>query len=329
MFDVRRREFMALLGGVTAWPVAARAQQATPPARVGLLAFGQELASPLFGAFRDEMRKLGHVEGRSYVLEFRSARGDPDRLQSVAGELAQIPVDVIVTDSGAASMAAKKATVSVPIVMGVISDPVELGLVASLARPGGNVTGFSIISPQLGTKRLALLKEAVPDAKVVGILMNSASPVTGAQQLAPIRDAAALVDIALVVGEARSADTIPGAIDQLVASRISALMVLADAVFFNQRRLIVERAAANRLPGMYPEREYAEVGGLLAYGPSVPDNFRRAAGYVARILRGAKPGDLPIEQPTRFKLVINLKAAKALGLTVPPSLLATADEVIE
>jgi putative tryptophan/tyrosine transport system substrate-binding protein len=173
------------------------------------------------------------------------------------------------------------------------------------------------------------LKEAVPDANVVGILMNPASPVTGAQQLTPIRDAAALVDIALVVGEARSADTIPGAIDQLVASRISALMVIADGVFFNQRRLIVERAAANRLPDMYPEREYAEAGGLLAYGPSVPDNFRRAAGYVARILRGEKAGDLPIEQPAKFELVINLKTAKALGLTVPLPLLARADEIIE
>jgi putative ABC transport system substrate-binding protein len=327
---MRRREFITLIGGAAAaWPLAARAQQATQLARVGLLAFGQELASPLFGAFRDEMRKLGHVEGRSYVLEFRSARGDPDRLQSAAGELAQIPVDVIVTDSGAASIAAKKVTVSVPIVMGVVSDPVELGLVASLARPGGNVTGFSIISPQLGTKRLALLKEAVPDAKVVGILMNPASPVTGAQQLTPIRDAAALVDIALVVGEARSADTIPGAIDQLVASRISALMVIADGVFFNQRRLIVERAAANRLPDMYPEREYAEAGGLLAYGPSVPDNFRRAAGYVARILRGEKAGDLPIEQPAKFELVINLKTAKAIGIAIPPALPLLADGVIE
>jgi putative tryptophan/tyrosine transport system substrate-binding protein len=329
MFEIRRREFITLLGGAAVgWPWTAHAQQ-PQPARVGLLAFGQGLASPLFGAFRDEMRKLGHVEGRSYVLEFRSARGDPDGLQSAAGELAQIPVDVIVTDSGAASIAAKKATGSVPIVMGVISDPVELGLVASMARPGGNITGFSIISPQLGTKRLALLKEAVAATKVVGILMNPASPVTSAQQLAPIRDAAALIDIALVVGEARNADTIPGAIEQLVARRISALMVIADGVFFNHRRLIVERAAANRLPGMYPEREYAEAGGLLAYGPSVPDNFRRAAGYVARILRGEKAGDLPIEQPAKFELVINLKTAKAIGTAIPPTLPLLADEVIE
>jgi ABC-type uncharacterized transport system substrate-binding protein len=325
---MKRREFITLLGGAAVgWPWTAHAQQ-PQPARVGLLAFGQGLASPLFGAFRDEMRKLGHVEGRSYVLEFRSARGDPDGLQSAAGELAKIPVD-IVTDSGAASIAAKKATVSVPIVMGVVSDPVELGLVASMARPGDNITGFSIISPQLGTKRLALLKEAVAATKVVGILMNPASPVTGAQQLVPIRDAAALIDIALVVGEARNADTIPGAIEQLVERRISALMVIADGVFFNNRRLIVERAAANRLPGMYPEREYAEAGGLLAYGPSVPDNFRRAAGYVARILRGEKAGDLPIEQPAKFELVINLKTAKAIGTAIPPTLPLLADEVIE
>src|SRR5215216_4338802 len=203
---MRRREFLGVLGSAAAaWPLASKAQQpAVPPARVGLLAFGQELASPLFGAFRDEMRKLGQVEGRSYVLEFRSARGDPDRLQSVAGELAQIPVDVIVTDSGAASIAARKATASVPIVMGVISDPIGLGLVESLGRPGGNVTGFSIISPQLGTKRIALLKEAIPDTEIVGVLMNPASPITGTQQVALIRDAAASLGIELVVGEARS-----------------------------------------------------------------------------------------------------------------------------
>jgi putative ABC transport system substrate-binding protein len=327
---MRRREFIGLLGGaVAAWPLVAHAQQATQPARVGLLAFGQELDGALFGAFRDEMRKLGHVEGQSYLLEFRSAHGDPARLQSAAGELTQIPADVIVTDSGAASIAAKKATTSVPIVMGVISDPIGLGLVESLGRPGGNVTGFSIISPQLGTKRLALLKEAVPHAKVVGVLMNPASPVTGAQQLAPIRDAAASLGIALMVGEAQSAATIPGVIDYLVASRISGLMVVADAVFFNQRKVIVERAAANGLPGMYPEREYADAGGLLTYGPSVPDNFRRAAGYVVRILKGEKAGHLPIEQPAKFELVINLKTAKALGLEIPPTLLARADEVIE
>ena len=328
---MKRREFMSFLGGAAAtWPLGARAQQAARPARVGLLAFGhQDVANPVFDAFRDEMRKLGHVDGRTYVPEFRSARGDPDRLQSAAVELSQIPVDVIVTDSGAASIAAKNATTSIPIVMGVISDPIGLGLVASLARPGGNVTGFSIISPQLGTKRLALLKEAVPDAKLVGILLNPASPVTGAQQLAPIKDAAATVGVELVVGEAQSPDSISAAIDHLVARRISALMVVADGVFFTRRKLIVDRAAENRLPGIYPEREYAEAGGLIAYGPNVPDNFRRAAHYVARILKGEKAGDLPVEQPTKFDLVINLITAKALGLELPPMLLARADEVIE
>ena len=328
---MKRRAFIALIGGAAAaWPTAAQAQQAHPPARVGLLAFGhQELANPLFDVFRNEMRRLGHIDGRTYVSEFRSARGDPDRLQSAAAELSQIPVDVIVTDSGAASIAAKKATTSIPIVMGVISDPIGLGLVASLARPGGNVTGFSIISPELGTKRLALLKEAVPEAKLVGVLLNPASPITGAQQLASIKDAAAALGVELVVGEAQNPDSISAVIDRLVASRISALMAVGDAVFFTQRQLIVDRAASKRLPGIYPEREYAEAGGLMAYGPNVPDNLRRAAGYVARILKGEKAGDLPVEQPVKFDLMINLKTAKALGLDVPPMLLARADEVIE
>src|SRR5262245_25588174 len=222
---MRRRAFIALLAGAVSWPCAARAQQ-SPLARVGLLAFGQELTSPLFVAFRDEMRKLGHVEGRTYALEFRSARGDPDRLRGAAAELVQAPVDVIVTDSGAASLAAKKATDKVPIVIGVISDPIGLGLVASLARPGGNVTGFSIISPQLGSKRLALLMEAVPNAKLVGVLMNPASPVTGSQQLVSIRDAAVAAGRSIVVGEAQSPDTIRAALDRLVAERAAAVMVV-------------------------------------------------------------------------------------------------------
>src|SRR4051812_10438996 len=206
---MKRRRFITLVGAATtAWPLKARAQQPPGLARVGLLAFGQQIDGPLVRAFRDEMQKLGHAEGRSYMLEFRSARGDPGRLQSAAAELAQIRVEVIVTDSGAASIAAKKATASIPIVMGVISDPVELGLVASLARPGGNVTGFSIISPQLGAKRLALLKEAVPEARLVGVLVNPESAVTGTQQLAPINNAATVLGVGLAVGEAGSVDTI-------------------------------------------------------------------------------------------------------------------------
>jgi putative tryptophan/tyrosine transport system substrate-binding protein len=327
---VRRRQFITLLGGAAAaWPLAVRAQQPARPARIGLLAFGQPRDSSLFNAFREEMRRLGHIEGGTYVLEFRSGYGDPDRLQNAAAELVRLPVDVILTDSGSASIAAKHATAVIPVVMAVVSDPVGIGLVSSLARPGGNVTGFSILSPQLGSKRLALLKEAFPDAKLVGVLLNPASPVTGAQQLAPIKDAAAALGVELVVGEARDRDTISAAIDSLAASRISALMVVGDATFFAQRKLIVDRAAANRLPGIYPEREYAEAGGLISYGPSVPDNFRRAAGYVVRILKGEKPGDLPIEQPAKFELVINLKTAKAIGIAIPAAFPLRADEVIE
>jgi putative tryptophan/tyrosine transport system substrate-binding protein len=325
-----RREFITLLGGAAAaWPLAARAQQQPMPVRIGLLAFGTDLASPAFAAFREEMRRLGHVEGRTYEVEFRSARGDPNRLQSLAIELARLPVHVILADSGSASIAARQATAVVPIVMAVVSDPIEIGLVGSVARPGGNVTGFSILSPQLGTRRLALLKEAVPAAKLVGVLLNPASPVTGVQQLAPIKDAARALDIDLLVGEAQTRESIPAAIDRLLTHGISALIVVGDAVFFNHHKLIVDFAAARRLPGMYPEREYAEAGGLIAYGPSIPDNWRRAASYIDRILKGEKPADLPVQQPTKFQLVINLKTAKALGLELSPTFVGTADEVIE
>ena len=283
----------------------------------------------MFRAFRDEMQKLGQAEGQNYSLEFRLARGEPGRLHRDAAEFAQMPVDVIVTDSGAASIAAKKATATVPIVMAVISDPVELGLVASLARPGGNVTGFSIISPQLGSKRLGLLREAIPETRLVGVLVNPESAATGAQQVAPINDAAIMLGLDLAVGQASSAETIPNAIDRLIARRVTALMVVGDAVFFAQRKLIVERANANRLAAVYPEREFAEAGGLLSYGPNISENFRRAAGYVARILKGEKPAELPVEQPAKFELAINLGTAKALGLQLPATLLARADEVIE
>jgi putative ABC transport system substrate-binding protein len=322
-----RREFITLLGGVAAaWPLSVGAQQTARPARIGFLAFGQ---GPVFGGFREEMTRLGHVEGRTYVVEFRSAHGDPERLQSIASELVRLPVDVILTDSGAASIAASRVTASIPVVMGVVSDPIGLGIVPSLARPGGNVTGFSIVSPELGTKRLALLKEAFPEVELVGVLLNPASPVTGAQQLATIKDAALVLGTELVVAEAHSQHAIPIAIDGLIARGVSALIVVGDAVFHNERKLIVDLVAAKQLPGIYPEREYADAGGLIAYGPSVPDNFRRAAGYVTRILKGEKPGDLPVEQPVKFDLVINLKTVKALGIEVPPTLLARADEVIE
>jgi putative ABC transport system substrate-binding protein len=202
-------------------------------------------------------------------------------------------------------------------------------LAASLARPGGNVTGFSIMSPELGAKRLALLKEVVADATLIGVLVNPASPVTGAQQLAPIREAAGKLGMDIMVGEAQSPDSISAAIDRLAAGGVSGLMGIGDAVLFRNRQLIADRAVERRLPGIYAEREFAEAGGLMAYGPNVPDNFRRAAGYVTRILRGEQAAELPIEQPVKFQLVINLKTAKALGIAVPPTLLARADEVIE
>jgi putative ABC transport system substrate-binding protein len=245
------------------------------------------------------MQKPGQTQGRNYVLEFRFARGNPAQLENAAAELVQMRVDAIVTDSGAASIAAKRATATIPIVMGVISDPVELGLVASLARPGGNVTGFSNVSPQLGQKRLGILKEAVPEAALIGVLTNPASTVTGAQQLASITKSANMLHVGLAIEEASGAESISAAIDRLIKRHIAALMVVGDAVFFAQRRLIVERANVSRIPAIYPEREFAEAGGLLAYGPDIVENFRRAAGYVVRTIRGERAGDLPVEQLQR------------------------------
>ena len=275
---MRRRDFIALGGGIFAGSsLAASAQQTISPRRIGLLAFGQGPDGSMSKVIREELSKLGLNDDRRFLFEFRSAQGDPERLQRAAAELSQIPVDVMVTDSGAASLAAAKATSTIPIVMGVISDPVSLGLVTSLAHPGRNVTGFSIISPELGTKRLALLSEALPGARRIGILVNPGSPVTGAQQLASITSAAAALGLSIVVGEARTVQEISKAIEHLAADHASAILTVGDPVFFQNRRTIVEQAAGKNLPGMYPEREYVDAGGLLAYGPSIPANFRRAA----------------------------------------------------
>ena len=273
----------------------------------------KELANPLFDVFRNEMRKAWSQLMDGPTCPNSVLRAATRSLQECRRRMDQTPVDVIVTDSGAASIAAKESNDEHSHRNGCHQRSDRPRPRCKPARPGGNVTGFSIVSPELGTKRLALLKEAVPEAKLVGVLLNPASPITGAQQLASIRDAAAALGVELVVGEAQSPDSISAVIDRLVASRISALMAVGDAVFFTQRQLIVDRATSKRLPGMYPEREYAEAGGLMAYGPNVPDNLRRAAGYVARILKGEKAGDLPVEQPVKFDLMINLKTAKAMS----------------
>jgi ABC-type uncharacterized transport system substrate-binding protein len=325
---VRRREFITLLGGAAAWPLGARAQQPGRPARVGVLTPGGEIANPLYAAFRQEMRRLGYAEGHTLILEFRSAAGSADRLPELAAELARMPVDVILVEATAAARAAKQATSSIPIVMGVVAEPVETGLVANLARPGGNITGFTSLTPELGTKRLGLLKEAFPDMTRVGVLLNPRNP-GNELQLASIKRAAATLGLAVETAEAERRDDIAAALDRLRERGVFALIVLGDSVFFNEYKLIVLLATAKRLPAIYPDRVYADAGGMIFYGPDVTNNFRRAADYVDRILKGAKPGDLPVQQPTKFELIINAAAAKAIDVTLPSALLLRADEVIE
>jgi putative ABC transport system substrate-binding protein len=325
---VRRREFITLLGGAAAWPLGARAQQPGRPARVGVLTPGGEIANPLYAAFRQEMRRLGYAEGHTLILEFRSAAGSADRLPELAAELARLPVDVILVEATAAARAAKQATSSIPIVMGVVAEPVETGLVTNLARPGGNITGFTSLTPELGTKRLGLLKEAFPDMTRVGVLLNPRNP-GNELQLASIKRAAATLGLAVETAEAERRDDIAAALDRLRERGVFALIVLGDSVFFNEYKLIVLLATAKRLPAIYPDRVYADAGGMIFYGPDVTNNFRRAADYVDRILKGAKPGDLPVQQPTKFELIINAAAAKAIDVTLPSTLLLRADEVIE
>ena len=323
---MRRREFITLIGGAAAaLPFASRAQQAERKVRVGLLSVAGTFSNSVFVAFLQEMRRLGYKDGQ-IAYEFRSAPDDVTRLPKLAAELAGMPVDVIVTDGTPAARAAKEATTQVPVVMATVGDAVASGIVGNLARPGGNITGFSLLSLDLSSKRLALLKEVVPAVRRIGVLWSRAnSPL----QFAATQSAARAFDIAIELGEVQNADMIVTTVDDLASRGTAGLLVLPDALFWNQRKTIIARATAHHLAGVYPEREYADDGGLIAYGPSVVENFRRAAGYVDRILKGEKPADLPVQQPSKFELIVSSKAAKAIGLELPPTLLAAADEVIE
>ena len=326
---MKRREFIVALGGAVAWPLVARAQQpSVRPVQVGILTPGGVRANPLFAAFSQEMHRLGYVEGRNLILEFRSAADDAKRLPELAAELVRLPVDVMLVEGTAAARAAKQATSSIPIVMGVVADPVEAGLVSNLARRDGNITGFTSLTPELGTKRLGLLKEAFPDMTRIGVLRNLRNP-GNALQLTSIKEAAATLGVDVETAEAERRDAIGAALDQLRERGAAALIVLGDSVYFNEHKLIVLLVTAKRLPAIYPDRVYADAGGMIFYGPDVTDNFRRAADYVDRILKGTKPGDLPVQQPTKFELIINATIAKAIGVTLPTTLLLRADQVIE
>jgi len=314
-----------LLLALTA-PLAAEAQPAGRSPRIGWLT-SSVVHAPNVDAFREGMRSLGHP---AVTLEVRAAAGQMDRLPVLAAELLALNVDVIVTDGGPAAVAAKRATATVPIVIGATAaDLVQQGLVASLARPGGNVTGFTISTGvELYGKRLELLREATPAIRRVAVVWNPGNEVARLA-LVRIETAAKALGIQFEVLEARDAQGIDRALNGVARRRADGVLTVADAFLWSQRAHIVSQAARHRLPGVYPEIEFAEAGGLVAYGPNVAENFRRAAGYVDKILKGAKPGELPVEQPTKFELVINLKTAKALGLTIPPALLLRADRVIE
>jgi len=321
---MRRREFITFLGGAAAWPVAARAQR--PPVRMPRIGIIDD--EPVWDSFRQGLRDFGYIENQNIAIEYRSAEGKVDRLAQAARELVSIPVDVIVVTGSPATHAVRQATSTIPIVAIGVGDPLRAGFAVSLARPGGNMTGLSSLSPDLTGKRLEILRECIPAVARVAFLWNPDND----SNLAFLDDlivAVPALGLELTSAPIRNADEFEGTFAAVLQRRPSAALVTGDPLLRRHQNRIIDFVAKNRLPAMYQEKEWVAAGGLLSYGPSLPDLFRRGVSYVHRILEGAKPADLPIEQPTRFELVINLKTAKALSLTVPPNLLAAADEVIE
>jgi len=328
---MERRAFIGTLaGGLVAAPLVAKAQQAGKVYRIGYLSASSGTSNPrILEAFRQGLRELGWVEGQNIVIEYRWAEGRFDRLPDLAAELVRLKVDVVVASATPAAVAAKNATGTVPIVAVSLTHPVELGLVASLARPGGNVTGVSYsVGPDIFGKDLELLKEVVPRVRRVAVLSNSDSPARPLT-IRNVQDAARSLGLQLQLLEARGPEGFDGAFAAMAKERVGALLVVQDPAFIPHRARLIDLAQQNRLPSIFTQREDAEAGGLMSYGPSLSDLYRRAGTYVDKILKGAKPGDLPVQQPKTFELIINLKTAKALDLTIPPSLLQRADQVIE
>lgn len=325
---MRRREFITLLGGsAVMWPLAARAQQPAKLPRVGILSPAASETAATLTAFREEIRDLGYIEGQTIALDFRLSKGIMEALPALAAELVRIPVNVIVTDSTSATLVAFAATRTIPIVMGASAgDPVVLGLAKSLSRPGGNVTGTFFLAG-LSDKRLQLLKQAFPGAQRVAVLANPTSAIS-LSEMPKAETAASRIGLRLV---SLTAST-PLELRALAPAALSSsdgLLVMPDAMFWNNRATIIDLASKARVPAVYPEREYADDGGLIAYGPNVPAHFRLAASYVDHILRGTNPGDLPINATSQFDFVVNLRTAHALGLALPPDFVSAANEVIE
>jgi putative ABC transport system substrate-binding protein len=326
---MRRREFITLIGGVAAWPFGATAQQKRMPA-IGLLgSTSADESTRLLDALRIGLKESGFIEGQNVTIEYRWAHGKHGRLPALAADLVNRQAAAIVTTGGEPSaLAAKAATNKIPIVFVIDGDPVNIGLVDSLNNPGGNITGMSLMAPALEAKRLGLLRELVPKSTMIGVLANEDYPDTD-RQLAGVENAASEIGQKISIQNVRSERDLAGAFTTLSQLQVDALLVAADPLFSEMHDQIVALATRYKMPAIYASREFVVAGGVISYGASAADAHRRAGTYAGKILKGAKPAGLPVQLPTKFDLVINLKAAKALGLTVPPSLLTSADEVIE
>ena len=323
---MKRREFITLLGGAAVWPIAARAQQPTVPLLGLLTGSGQD--DRWLGALRQGLKELGYIEGRNVAIKHRSADGHFDRLPALAAELAADPAALIIAIAPSAALAAKAATASIPIVFMTGADPVELGLVSSLNRPNGNVTGINFLVKTLAAKRLELLRELVPGATLIGFFSNPTNPASEAE-IRDVQDASRALGLQLQIMHASSESDIETAFASFAQQRIAAVLVAGDSFFLSRRDQLIAAAARQAIPTSYQLREFVAAGGLISYGTDLIDAYRLTGIYAGRILKGAKPADLPVQQSVKFELAINSKTAKALGLTVPPSLLAIADEVIE
>lgn len=332
---MKRREIIVLFAGAgVAWPIVARAQQSAKVPRIGYLATSSS-ESPegqaTFNAFRAGLREHGYVDGQNILIEYRAADGKIERFPGLATELAHLNLDLILAVNTAAARAVQEATTTIPIVVPNMGDPVADGLVVSLARPGGNITGLTFLGPELVTKRLDLLKEALPSASRVTVLWHPGafSERTTVDMLKAVDSAARTLAIELQLISVRGADEFDRAFAEMAKNRADAFVQFPSTLLFAERRRLVDLAAKHRLPSMFGAREFVELGGLMGYGASINDSMRRSVSYVDKILKGAKPADLPVQQPTKFELVVNLKTARELGVTIPREFLLAADEVIE